>query len=253
MKEIQPIEYQNIRVLTSNQIAKFYEVDSKVISYNFKNNENKYVIEKDYFIITNENICYRDFQDNKKAHQPIYLWTEKGAFKHAKSLNTNKAWEAYEVLIDSYFKLKEIKERVEEIDPIDIAKRYIEAETERRKLLENNTKLEKENKELNTICNDFLSSKSSFTFAEVAKQLKECGRNKLFDFARKLGYIMDNGQPYQKYINNGMFVVRTVPKTINEEVINFIQPLLTSKGAKIIANEWNQMNFIDVFEEIDLL
>lgn len=33
----------------------------------------------------------------------LYLWTEKGAFLHAKSLNTDVAWEVYDKLVDSYF------------------------------------------------------------------------------------------------------------------------------------------------------
>ena len=34
----------------------------------------------------------------------MYFWTEKGAFLHAKSLNTDKAWELYDKLVDCYFR-----------------------------------------------------------------------------------------------------------------------------------------------------
>ena len=37
----------------------------------------------------------------------VYLWTQKGAFLHAKSLNTDKAWEVYDHLVDSYFEKKQ--------------------------------------------------------------------------------------------------------------------------------------------------
>ena len=37
----------------------------------------------------------------------LYLWTEKGAFLHAKSLGTDRAWEVYDHLVESYFKKKE--------------------------------------------------------------------------------------------------------------------------------------------------
>ena len=37
----------------------------------------------------------------------LYLWTEKGALLHAKSLNTDKAWEVYDYLVDFYFRVKE--------------------------------------------------------------------------------------------------------------------------------------------------
>ena len=36
----------------------------------------------------------------------LYLWTEKGALLHAKSLNTDKAWEVYDYLVDFYFGAK---------------------------------------------------------------------------------------------------------------------------------------------------
>lgn len=37
----------------------------------------------------------------------MYLWTEKGALLHAKSLNTDKAWEVYDYLVDFYFRAQE--------------------------------------------------------------------------------------------------------------------------------------------------
>ena len=39
----------------------------------------------------------------------LYLWTKKGAFHHAKSLNTDIAWEVYERLVDFYFEAQEEK------------------------------------------------------------------------------------------------------------------------------------------------
>jgi hypothetical protein len=34
----------------------------------------------------------------------MMLWTEKGALLHAKSLNTDKAWDVYNELVDTYFR-----------------------------------------------------------------------------------------------------------------------------------------------------
>ena len=34
----------------------------------------------------------------------LYLWTEKGALLHAKSLGTDEAWDAYELLDYEYYK-----------------------------------------------------------------------------------------------------------------------------------------------------
>lgn len=38
----------------------------------------------------------------------LYLWTERGALLHAKSLNTDKAWAVYEQLVETYFRVKQI-------------------------------------------------------------------------------------------------------------------------------------------------
>lgn len=45
--------------------------------------------------------------DGSKNAQYLYLWTEKGAWLHAKSLNTDEAWNAYETLVDEYYRIKE--------------------------------------------------------------------------------------------------------------------------------------------------
>lgn len=38
----------------------------------------------------------------------FYLWTERGALLHAKSINTDKAWDVYEQLLDTYFRTQEM-------------------------------------------------------------------------------------------------------------------------------------------------
>lgn len=60
----------------------------------------------------------RQFDTQFKYAKMIYLWTEKGALLHAKSLNTDKAWEVYDYLVDFYFRTKEHQEkRAEEPKP----------------------------------------------------------------------------------------------------------------------------------------
>lgn len=51
---------------------------------------------------------HHQFDDSSKNATVIYLWTEKGAFLHAKSLNTDIAWEVYDKLVDNYFKRQDI-------------------------------------------------------------------------------------------------------------------------------------------------
>ena len=108
MNELEIVEYKNIRVLTTQQIADVYSSDTKVISNNFNRNKERYIEGKHYICLggdeKREFINHHHFDDGSKKASKLYLWTEKGAFLHAKSLNTDMAWEVYERLVDSYFK-----------------------------------------------------------------------------------------------------------------------------------------------------
>lgn len=106
--EIRVTEYKDIRVLTTQQIAEVYETDNKTISYNFNHNKNRYIEGRHYILLQGEELkAFRENHELPANINKIYLWTEKGVFLHAKSLNTDKAWEVYEVLIDTYFYKKE--------------------------------------------------------------------------------------------------------------------------------------------------
>lgn len=116
MNELKVIEYRNIRVLTTQQIAEAYEADSDLISKNFNNNKDKYTEGKHFICLTGNEL--KEAKANGKIYglqqnaNKFYLWTEKGAFLHAKSLNTDKAWEAYSNLIDGYYKQKDLLEEL---------------------------------------------------------------------------------------------------------------------------------------------
>lgn len=110
------IEYSGIRVLTTQQIANVYETDTKQISYNFNHNKERYQEGKHYILLTgNELRAFREIHDLPSNLNKAYLWTEKGAFLHAKSLNTDRAWEVYDKLVDSYFRVR--KTINEELSP----------------------------------------------------------------------------------------------------------------------------------------
>lgn len=112
MKLPQVTEINGIRVLTTQQVSDMYGTNRQTISYNFNYNKPKFKEGKHYIVLSGQ--ALRDFKgchenlDNLKYAHIAYLWTEKGALLHAKSLNTDKAWEAYEYLVDFYFRAKEV-------------------------------------------------------------------------------------------------------------------------------------------------
>lgn len=109
---LQVVETNNQRVLTTAQIAEQYGTDSKVISNNFNRNKERYTEGKHYYCLTGEELknffaITKLMNANESKIRTLYLWTEKGALMLAKSLNTDKAWEAYECLVDTYFSVRE--------------------------------------------------------------------------------------------------------------------------------------------------
>jgi outer membrane murein-binding lipoprotein Lpp len=109
MNELTPIEYQNQRILTTQQIAEAYGTDTQVIVNNFNRNKERYTEEKHFYCL--EGALLRDFRAKNHFDLPpnlnkFYLWTEKGAWLHAKSLGTDAAWNAYEMLVDEYYSIK---------------------------------------------------------------------------------------------------------------------------------------------------
>lgn len=113
------IEIRGIKVLTTKQIAEAYGVKSDIIGYNFRYNKVRYVEGKHYIML--EGQALREFKSTNVEIQrslprisKLYLWTEKGALFHAKSLNTDKAWQVYDYLVDFYFRAKENEPEISE-------------------------------------------------------------------------------------------------------------------------------------------
>ena len=117
----QTVEIKGIKVLTTKQIADAYGVTKDKIIYNFNDNKDRYILGKHYIEVSGEELrrlkrtC--EIQSSFKYAKLLYLWTEKGALLHAKSLNTDKAWEVYDYLVDFYFRAKE-EQKEEKTAPI---------------------------------------------------------------------------------------------------------------------------------------
>lgn len=116
MNQLQIIEQSGARVLTTQQLAESYGTDSTRIKQNFNENTKRYTEGKHFLYLVGENLKrFKNEVGNSdlvgKNASSLYLWSEKGAWLHAKSLNTDEAWEAYEMLVDDYYRIK-IQENV---------------------------------------------------------------------------------------------------------------------------------------------
>ncbi|MCP8652780.1 ORF6N domain-containing protein [Clostridioides difficile] len=113
MNNLQVIERNNERVLTTQQLADVYETDARNISNNFNNNKDRFIEGKHYFLLQGDDL--KNFKgihteyENLKFTSKMYLWTERGANRHCKILDTDKAWEQFDNLEETYFKVKQQK------------------------------------------------------------------------------------------------------------------------------------------------
>ncbi|MGG4088966.1 ORF6N domain-containing protein [Bacillus licheniformis] len=115
------IERNNQRVLTTAQLAESYGTNNRRISENFKRNINRFKEGKHFYSLQGKEkrdfINHTQIEDGSKNAQTLYLWTEKGAWLHAKSLNTDQAWDAYEMLVDEYYNVKQIQIDTSQLSP----------------------------------------------------------------------------------------------------------------------------------------
>lgn len=118
--ELQRTEFNGVLVLTTQQIAEAYGTDTDIITRNFNRNKERYQNGKHFICLEGNDL--KEFKTNGQIDLPLkinklYLWTEKGAFLHAKSLNTDNAWEVYDRLVDDYFRQKQKRIDYSQLSP----------------------------------------------------------------------------------------------------------------------------------------
>lgn len=183
MNNLTVTEYKNIRVLTTQQIAEAYGTDIKVVSYNFNHNKDRYVDGKHYICLTGDELrAFRENHDLPSNLNKLYLWTEKGAFLHAKSLNTDKAWEVYDRLVDEYFE-KGSRKPMTVAEQIQLLAQGNQDHEERIEKLENTMTIDYEQQKylgdlVSRVVIEVLGGKKSNAYDEIGKKVfAECNRD----------------------------------------------------------------------------
>ncbi|WP_434290867.1 ORF6N domain-containing protein [Clostridium botulinum] len=120
--EIKPVEIGGKRVLTTEQLAEIYQTDINNIQVNFKNHKGKFTEGKHFYLLQGEKL--KEFKNHLnniqlvgKRASSLYLWTERGANRHCKILDTDKAWQQFDNLEETYFRVKENKVEVNQLSP----------------------------------------------------------------------------------------------------------------------------------------
>lgn len=108
---LSPITHNQIPIITTELLAKLYECSVECIHRNHHRNKVRFTEGKHFVIakgadLQNLKISLRDFQTVAPNVRKLILWTERGAARHAKMLETDQAWEVFEKLEDCYFSQK---------------------------------------------------------------------------------------------------------------------------------------------------
>lgn len=116
IETIKRVEWSNQPVLTTAQLAEFYGTTAENLRINFFNaqKKNRFVECKHFFKVEGEDLDILQVKNFNLQISPmtrgLYLWTERGAARHAKMLNTDKAWDVFEALEDNYFNRPTVKQ-----------------------------------------------------------------------------------------------------------------------------------------------
>jgi hypothetical protein len=90
---LMPIEFKNQRIMTTKVLADEYGTEDKIISQNFNRNIERFIEGKHYYKLEGEELKefkgYLQNDESLKFVSVLYLWTEKGAARHAKILDTD--------------------------------------------------------------------------------------------------------------------------------------------------------------------
>ena len=123
------LAYKGIPVVTTETLAQAYEVEAKQIRQNFSNNKERFTEGKHFFSLSGNDLsmfrlCVEniDSQISPKTRF-LTLWTERGAARHAKMLNSDKAWDMYELLEETFFAVVKTEQPVPFPAPSPISKR----------------------------------------------------------------------------------------------------------------------------------
>ncbi|EJM8367262.1 ORF6N domain-containing protein [Salmonella enterica] len=107
--------HQNIPVITTELLAQLYGTEVIRIQQNHARNAERFIEGKHFFKLVGQEL--RELKHRLSLSESVkiarnvrslILWTERGAARHAKMLETDQAWEVFEKLEDCYFSQKQL-------------------------------------------------------------------------------------------------------------------------------------------------
>lgn len=102
------ITYKDLPIVTTELLANAYGAKAKNLQENYRNHQDRFIDGIHFYKLEGNDL--RDFKKSQTQNDlvgdqasSLMLWTERGAARHAKVLNTDQAWDVFEAMEDSYF------------------------------------------------------------------------------------------------------------------------------------------------------
>ena len=120
---------------------------------------------------------------------------------------------------------------------IEMLEQMLEYEKEKQLLIEQNNLLKPKAEFFDAVA----ESKDAIEMSKVAKVLDMgIGRNKMFKFLREIGVLRNNNEPYQRFVDMGLFRVVEQKYYVDGETRISIKTLVYQKGVDYIRKEIKQ-------------
>lgn len=105
------ITYRDEPVCTTAMLAEVYGVEAHVIRQAFRRNRERYVEGRHFYSLEGSELqAFRARVANNYSRfapaanvRALNLWTKRGAARHAKTIESDKAWDVFELLEEHYF------------------------------------------------------------------------------------------------------------------------------------------------------
>ncbi|HFI8249702.1 ORF6N domain-containing protein [Escherichia coli] len=114
VETLSPITYNQIPVITTELLAQLYGTEAIRIQQNHARNAERFIEGKHFYKLVGDELRVMkhrlSLSESVKIARNVrslILWTERGAARHAKMLETDQAWDVFEKLEDCYFSQKD--------------------------------------------------------------------------------------------------------------------------------------------------